>query len=179
MESPRAPSTSTPKMERRIIEKNRRNHMKSLYSKLYSLLPSYGSKEVLPAVPDQIDEARMYIESLQKKLEMYHEEKEKLLKLQGKMKPNSSSSAASKNETLNNTSKLTNVEIHEMGPNMDVVCITGLEDQASFYGIIRLLSNQGFEIVHANFSINGNSVIQISYEKVPSNNITDLIFIFV
>lgn len=35
---------SSPKMERRIIEKNRRNYMKGLYSALFSLLPCYTSK---------------------------------------------------------------------------------------------------------------------------------------
>lgn len=111
-------------------------------------------------IPDQIDKARIYIESLQKKLEMYKEKEEKLL--HGK-RPYSSSSISTENPKK---SKLTNVEIHDMGPNMDVIFLSGLEEQASFYGIIGLLSEEGFEVANANFSNSGNSVLQISYEKV-------------
>lgn len=116
-------------------------------------------QDVLPPVPDQIDEARIYIESLQKKLEMYKEKKEKLL--YGK-RPYSSSINTASPKSRN----LTNVEIHEMGPNMDVIYISGLEEQASFYDIIRRLCEEGFEVVNANFSRSGNSMLQISYEKV-------------
>lgn len=112
-------------------------------------------------IPDQIDKARIYIESLQKKLEMYKEKEEKLL--HGKRPCSSSSSLSAENPKK---SKLTNVEIHDMGPNMDVIFLTGLEEQASFYGIIGLLSKEGFEVASANFSNSGNSVLQISYEKV-------------
>lgn len=37
-------SSSTTKVERRVIEKNRRNHMKILYAHLNSLLPNQNSK---------------------------------------------------------------------------------------------------------------------------------------
>lgn len=36
------PCSSSTKVERRLVEKNRRNQMKILYSKLNSLLPSYN-----------------------------------------------------------------------------------------------------------------------------------------
>lgn len=111
-------------------------------------------------IPDQIDEARIYIESLQKKLEMYKEKEEELL--HGK-RPYSSSSISTENPKK---SKLTNVEIHDMGPDMDVIFLSGLEEQTSFFGIIGLLSEEGFEVASANFSNSGNSVLQISYEKV-------------
>ncbi|KAL3509348.1 hypothetical protein ACH5RR_028749 [Cinchona calisaya] len=153
------PSTSTPKMERRIIEKNRRNHMKSLYNQLFSLLPSYSSsKEVLP-VPDQVDEAINHIKTLEKKLEKCKEKKEKLLS-HGK-RPYSCSTS----ETTNSSKLITNVEVHEMGPNIDVILISGLEEQASFYGILSLLCKEGFEVVNANFSRTGNSMLQVVHEK--------------
>jgi hypothetical protein len=41
------PSSSTPKVERRLVEKNRRNQMKILYSKLNSLLPNYNPKVLI------------------------------------------------------------------------------------------------------------------------------------
>lgn len=42
-EMERSPCSSA-KIERKIIEKNRRNHMKNLYSRLNSLLPRHTSK---------------------------------------------------------------------------------------------------------------------------------------
>uniref|UniRef100_A0A803QJG2 BHLH domain-containing protein n=1 Tax=Cannabis sativa TaxID=3483 RepID=A0A803QJG2_CANSA len=49
-------SSSVTKIERKIVEKNRRNHMKVLFSKLNSLLPPQNSREAL-TLPDQVDEA--------------------------------------------------------------------------------------------------------------------------
>ncbi|XP_071904243.1 transcription factor bHLH162-like [Coffea arabica] len=147
------PSPSNPKMERRIVEKNRRSHMKDLYARLYGLVPSDSSKENL-TVPDQIDEAINYIKSMEKKLEKCKEKKEKLLF--GK-RPYSGATSE--------TTKITNVEVHDMGPNMDVILLNGLEEQASFYGIIRLLCKEGFEVVNANFSSNGNSVLHVVHDK--------------
>lgn len=127
--------------------------MKNLYARLYSLLPSDSSKENL-TVPDQIDEAINYIKSVEKKLEKCKEKKEKLL--YGK-RPCSS--------IASETAKITSVEVHDMGPNVDMILLNGLEEQASFYGIIRLLCKEGFEVVNANFSSNGNSVLQVVHDK--------------
>lgn len=110
-------------------------------------------------MPDQIDESINYIKSLESKLEKYKEKKEKLL--YGK-RPYPCT-----NETTK-SSKLTNVEVHEMGPNMNVILISGLEEQASFYGILRLLGKEGFEVVNANFSSSGNSMLQVVHEKVSN-----------
>ncbi|XP_049401639.1 uncharacterized protein LOC125865483 [Solanum stenotomum] len=55
-----------PKLERKDVEKNRRKYMKNLCNQLYSLIPSTNAstpKETM-AVPDQIDAAIRYIESL-------------------------------------------------------------------------------------------------------------------
>jgi len=40
-------SSNTTKVERRLVEKNRRNQMKILYSKLNSLLPNYNPKVLI------------------------------------------------------------------------------------------------------------------------------------
>ena len=113
-------------------------------------------------VPDQIHKATNYIENMKKKLEMYKEMKKEKVS-HGKRPHSSSSPGTTENPEK---SKLTNVEIHDMGPSMDAIFLSGLEDQASFYGIIRLLCDEGFEVVNATFSSCGNSVVQISYAKV-------------
>ncbi|XP_027172648.1 transcription factor bHLH162-like isoform X1 [Coffea eugenioides] len=145
------PSTSNSKPEKRIKEKDRRHHFKNLYSQLYSLLPSDISKEVLP-VPDKIGEAINYIKSMERKLENYKQMKEKLL-------------CGRRQYSSTKSSELMNVEVHDMGPDTDMILISGLKEPASFYGKIRLLHEEGFEVVNANFSNNGNSMLQVVHEK--------------
>lgn len=110
------------------------------------------------SLPEQIDEAINYIKSMEEKLEKYKEKKEKLL--YGKRPYSCTTSETTK------SSKLVSVEVQDMGPNMNVILISGLEEQASFYGIIRLLCKEGFEIVNANFSSTGNSMLQVVNQKV-------------
>nr|GMC72161.1 transcription factor bHLH162-like [Ipomoea batatas]GMD85961.1 transcription factor bHLH162-like [Ipomoea batatas] len=55
----RLPKTA-PKLERKYVEKNRRNHLKNLYKHLFSLLPPHLSQEGI-ALHDQVDETVKYI----------------------------------------------------------------------------------------------------------------------
>nr|XP_025883687.1 transcription factor bHLH162-like [Solanum lycopersicum] len=126
-----------PKLERKDVEKNRRNYMKNLCNQLYSLIPfpnasTSSSKETM-AVPDQIDAAINYIESLKMNLEK-------------------------------NKKSTPQIEFHEMGPNIVVVLIIGLDNIATFNNIIRLCYMEGVEVVSTRFELNGNSTIQISHE---------------
>ncbi|KAE9457657.1 hypothetical protein C3L33_10435, partial [Rhododendron williamsianum] len=144
-------SSSTPKIERRVIEKNRRNHMKSLYANLYSLLPSHASKEAVP-LPDQIDEAVKYIESLEMKLKKSKEKKETL-------------SGRKRSHSCTSEFKSPQLEIHEMGSTLDVVLITGEDDKFIFHEIIRLIHEEGAEVLNANFSVFGNSIFHAIHAK--------------
>ncbi|XP_027172892.1 uncharacterized protein LOC113772488 isoform X1 [Coffea eugenioides] len=152
-------SASNTKTKRKITEKNRRDQMKNLCNKLYRLLPSDISKGLCPQ-PDKIEDAIYHIKSMEKKLEDYQEIKKKLL--HGK-RPCSSASSES-----NNSSTLTDVEVQDIGPDANMILISGLEEQASFYGIIRRLHAEGFEVVTANFSNTGTSTLQVVHEKVSS-----------
>lgn len=133
--------------------------MKTLYSKLGSLLPSHNSKEVL-ALPDQIDEAVNYIKSLQTKLEKSKEKKETLTKRKR------DDACIASTTGIMCRKKSPQIEIHEMGPNLDIVLINGLENPFSFYEIIRVLYEEGAEVLHANFSTSGNSIFHILHGKI-------------
>ena len=104
-------------------------------------------------MPDKIGEAINYIKSMERKLENYKQMKEKLL-------------CGRRRYSSIKSSELMNVEVHDMGPDTDTILISGLKEPASFYGIIRLLHEEGFEVVNANFSNNGNSMLQVVHEKV-------------
>uniref|UniRef100_M1AD43 DNA binding protein n=2 Tax=Solanum tuberosum TaxID=4113 RepID=M1AD43_SOLTU len=63
------------------------------------------------------------------------------------------------------------IEIQEMSPTMDLILITGLDNLAMFYNIIRLLHEEGFEVMDSSFSLHGNSKMQIFHEtKVIGNS---------
>ncbi|KAL7086896.1 hypothetical protein ACP275_13G030900 [Erythranthe tilingii] len=142
-------SSSTPRIERKITEKNRRDRMKLLYSNLTSLLPHHTSKiEGLP-VPDQIDEAVEYIKSLKMKLEEMSQKKDSL------------KSPRKDQTTSSNIEKTPLVEVHNMGPNIDVVLAKGIEDFSTFHDIIRMLHRLEVEVASASFARFGNSIIQI------------------
>ncbi|XP_059285883.1 uncharacterized protein LOC132039414 [Lycium ferocissimum] len=98
------------------------------------------------AVPDRVHAAEKYIASLDKKLEKKkkHLEQMKMGTKTTKARPQ--------------------IEFHEMGPNMIVVLITGLDNLATFNNIIRLCHEEGVEVVYTSFQLNGNSTLQISHE---------------
>ncbi|KAL2457953.1 basic helix-loop-helix (bHLH) DNA-binding superfamily protein [Forsythia ovata] len=155
-------STRPPKIERKTIEKNRRSRMKILYSNLLSLLPDHASKQEMP-LPDQIDEVVAYIESLKMKMKKMKEKKESLM-------PRKRSNSCITSEIQANKKSPPLVEVQDMGPNMDVILVSGLDDLSKFYSILHLLHQDGIEVANANFSIHGNSTIQILHDKSLQNS---------
>lgn len=147
-----------PKADRKTIEKNRRNHMKSLFSKLSSLVP-HNSREVL-SLPDQLEEATDYIKKLQTKLERMKERRDNIA---GGVKRSSEALMA-------RTMKVPQVEIHEMGSVLEVVLITGLDCQFLFSEAIRVLQEEKAEVVNASFSVLGTNVFQTIHSKISDSD---------
>ncbi|KAG5579179.1 hypothetical protein H5410_049806, partial [Solanum commersonii] len=120
---------------------------------------SYMQNETTKTVPDQIDAAVNYIESLKVKLEKSKKHLEEL-----KMGQKRAQSLNQTNEPGPITNSPPQIELHEMGPTMVVVLISGLNNIATFNNIIRLCHKEGVEVVCTNFKLNGNSTLQISHE---------------
>ncbi|XP_073061137.1 transcription factor bHLH162-like [Primulina eburnea] len=156
---------AAPKIERKVIEKNRRNLLKILYSHLFSLLPTnHTSREALP-LPDQIDEAVKYIESMKSKLENMRRKKESLLRRANLRTPELSLTS----DHQPTSTRL--VEVQDMGPNMDVILASGLADYSMFLAIIHnLLHRDGVEVANANFSVHGSSTIHVHRDKIQKSN---------
>ncbi|GMY10115.1 transcription factor bHLH162-like [Fagus crenata] len=157
-------STST-KIERRIIEKNRRNQMKVLYSKLNSLLPNQNSKEAL-SLPDQIDEAINYIKSLETKLKKAQEKKESFNI--GKKR-----SYTCTNFEAKSSLKSPQMEIREIGSTLEVVLITGLDNQFIFYEMIHILHEEQAQVLNASFSISGESIFHVLHAEITAGSLFD------
>ncbi|XP_059659041.1 transcription factor bHLH162 [Cornus florida] len=151
---------SSSRTDRKTIEKNRRNHMKTLYSKLNSLVPHQSSREVV-SLPDQLDEAANYIKKLQMNLEKMKEKKNRLMRLE-KM-------SASTSTGVMVGLRSPQIEIHEMGSALEVVLITGLDCQFMFNEIIRVLHEERAEVVNAGFSVVDDAVFHSIHSKVAES----------
>ncbi|KAB5512757.1 hypothetical protein DKX38_029785 [Salix brachista] len=154
---------SSTKTERKIVEKNRRNQMKTLYSNLNSLLPNRNFKEA-QTLPDQIDEAINYIKRLEEKLEKSREKRDSL--------------TSSRNRTHActfdpippiATSKSPQLKIQEMGSALEIVLTCGLDNQFVFYEIIKILHEERVEVVSANFQALGDSIFHIVHAQMKES----------
>ncbi|XP_045800723.1 transcription factor bHLH162-like [Trifolium pratense] len=154
--------SSTIKVERKIVEKNRRNQMKILFSKLNSLLP-YNPKEVVPLI-DQVDETINYIKSLETNVKLAKEKKESLLRNKRSRSGCSSSSCGAKGSI-----KSPKIEIHEMGFSLQIIVTCGVDDQFIFYEIIRILNEENVEVISANSSLTGDSFFHIVHAEIPQS----------
>ncbi|KAK8617384.1 hypothetical protein V6N13_080300 [Hibiscus sabdariffa] len=157
------PRGSSAKVERKIIEKNRRNHMKNLYSKLNSLLPHHDSKEPL-SLPDQIDEAVNHIQRLKTKLNEYREKKESLMARKRSYTCTIDSSSTVTETTV--SLKSPELKINEHGSAMEVVLMTGTDSQSMFYDMIGILNQHGAEVLNASFSTVGNTVFHVVHAEI-------------
>ncbi|KAI3456256.1 hypothetical protein Pfo_012919 [Paulownia fortunei] len=163
MQMDQNPSSS--KADRKTIEKNRRNQMKALYSKLRSLVPHQAPKEVV-SLPDQLEGATNYIKKLQINLEKMKKKKNCLMGM------SANSSARSCNSTTGGLN-LPNIDVRVMGSALEVVLITGLNSQFMFSEVIRMLHEEGAEVVSASFSALDNTVFHTIHCKAGDQSSQD------
>ncbi|KAM7270015.1 hypothetical protein ACFE04_029229 [Oxalis oulophora] len=158
------------KIERKFIEKNRRNQMKILYSNLYSLIPNQESKETL-SLPDQIDEAVNYIKSLETKINRLKDKKDKLNcnKTTGRkrlIRDFSNEYYYDASVASINHNKSLEFEIHEIGSSLHLAWLGEQGSEFVFYEVIRILYDEGLEVDNGNFSNVGiNSVFYMVQAK--------------
>ncbi|KAL9665747.1 hypothetical protein QQ045_000067 [Rhodiola kirilowii] len=157
MDGHKLPSCSTGSTDRKTTEKNRRNQMKSLYAQLSSLVPHYTTNADAASLPDKLDEAAKYIKKLQVSLEKLRLKKEKL---QG--------GSGSRQQTCADDDQFElQIEVHQMGSALEVIMITGLDHQFTlFSNAVRVIREEGAEIVNANFYVSSDKVFHIIHSKV-------------
>ncbi|KAF7850527.1 hypothetical protein BT93_L5412 [Corymbia citriodora subsp. variegata] len=161
MERGLQPSCSR-RTERKIIEKNRRNRMKHLYSVLNSLLPSQPSNQEAKSLPNQIDEAIRHIKSLETAVKEANDKKENLMGKKGLSSSTSSNTLAA--------IRSPQIEIKVRDSSLEVILTSGLHDQFIFSEILRMLQEEKVEVLNANFSIVGNSVHHLMHAKIGESS---------
>lgn len=115
-------------------------------------------------LPDQIDEAVEHITNMKARLEKLRQKKEFLLQ---RNQPNNSCITHDQIQASNQRSYASPlVEVHDMGPNIDVIIANDLQNYSNFRHMIRLVHQNGVEIASASFARDGNSSIQALHDKV-------------
>ncbi|WOH09135.1 hypothetical protein DCAR_0728590 [Daucus carota subsp. sativus] len=137
--------SSSSKADRKTIEKNRRTHMKGLYTELGSLIPRQNHRlDQAKSLTDQLDEAEKYIKKLQGKLEKMKEKRERLMR----DNPNA--------RLYGGLATRAQIEIHESGDAL-VLCLMRL---------FECVMKEGLDIINASFSVTENSVFHTIHSKV-------------
>ncbi|GFY91877.1 basic helix-loop-helix (bHLH) DNA-binding superfamily protein [Actinidia rufa] len=104
------------------------------------------------SLADHLGEASNYIKNLEKHLEKMRQKKDRLT---GIAKQNiASMSVARQMWGL----RPPQIEVHEMGSAVEVILVTGLNYKFMFKETIRLLHEEGAEIVNAGFSVVDDTV---------------------
>ncbi|KAL9329354.1 hypothetical protein ACSQ67_004357 [Phaseolus vulgaris] len=148
---------SSSKSDRKFVERDRRSQMKDLFSKLNSVLPHQSSRERISR-PDQIGEATDYIKNLQIKLEKMKEKKSNLTDIE-----------RSRNDSMNMGVKSSQFKIQQMGSTLEVVLVTGLDCQFIFNETIRILQEEGSDIVNASYTVVENAVFHTIHCQVDES----------
>ncbi|XVF27631.1 hypothetical protein REPUB_Repub14bG0125000 [Reevesia pubescens] len=101
------------------------------------------------SLPDQLDEAANYIKRLQTNLERMKERKDSLMGVERRNTTTSRSSSGPKSPQI---------EIQEMGSSLVIGLTTRSNSQFIFNETIRILHEEGAEIVNASFSVVDDAV---------------------
>ncbi|XP_066325245.1 transcription factor bHLH162-like [Miscanthus floridulus] len=169
---PAAPGGGKP--DRKTVERNRRNQMNALYSRLDTLVragssPSSAAAAVQrgpPAMtrPDRLEEAAAYIRQTTERVERLKERKRELMTSarapSSQCSGSGSSSAAGAAE----------VEVQNLGSGLHAILVTGEppSEGASFHRAVRAVEEVGGEVQNAHFSVVGARAIYTIHTLVPA-----------
>ncbi|GAA0172810.1 hypothetical protein LIER_26557 [Lithospermum erythrorhizon] len=114
-------------------------------------------------LPDQLEQAENYIKKLRSNLEQMKQKKERLLSSE-ENQDFSYYSNLKKGET--SEVDFPKIEIYEKGSVLEVILITRMNYQFIFSETIRILHEEGVEVVNASFSVFDGIVFHTIHSKV-------------
>ncbi|XP_055804719.1 transcription factor bHLH162-like [Solanum dulcamara] len=158
-------SSSCKAADRKTIEKNRRNQMKDLYMKLNSLVHRDQHSKEFSSLPDQLEEAANYIKKMQIDLEKMRLRKESLTAADRTLNSNSNSSSNNNGRILERALPLPHIEIHSVNSALEILLITGLDNQFMFNHIIRMLHEEGVQVINASYTLVGDTIFHSIHSK--------------
>ncbi|XP_049393474.1 transcription factor bHLH168-like [Solanum stenotomum] len=119
------------KPDRKTQEKNRRINMKSLFSKLFALIPPHHFSKAMLAQQDQVDQVISYIEELKERVEVLKRRKD---------------------GTTSCSIKTPMVEVRELDSTLEVILVSGLQKNFTLQEVIIIIEEEGAQVVSANYS---------------------------
>ena len=111
------------------------------------------------SLPDQLGEATNYIKKMQIKLE----------KLKERRDFTNGTRLSSDTDTASAGLRLPHIDIQERGSALEVVLITKSDCQFMFTETIRLLHEEGAEVVNASFSVLDETIFHTVHSKVTTS----------
>ncbi|KAH7655955.1 Achaete-scute transcription factor-related protein [Dioscorea alata] len=151
------------KLERKIIEKKRRMHMKSLLLQLSSIIPQSqpsGSKNALKQ-KEILEEATSYVGKLRERLKTLENEKTEM-----KMKM-----SMQRNHMTNIIDRKVAVQVQWFDDCMRIVLMSTLNKSFKLHEVIRILGEEGAQVIHANFSRSGDKIVFVIHSQAISSRI--------
>ncbi|KAJ8641909.1 hypothetical protein MRB53_018603 [Persea americana] len=155
---------SSSKLERKTIEKNRRINMKSLCFKLASLVPSHFSKRAV-SIPDKLEQAAAYIRNLQENIEELKQLKQKR-ELAHLVEINTDVA-----DDMMIGLRLPMIEVRESSSSVEVVLITGLNQNFMLCDVISIIEEEGAQVVNASFSCSADKICHIIHSQITSSRV--------
>ncbi|KAJ0971549.1 hypothetical protein J5N97_019508 [Dioscorea zingiberensis] len=157
--------TQAPKLERKTVEKNRRE----LFNRLLSKLSSVIGKEQTPDCSKDgfkkqeiLEEATSYIKKLRGNIETLNQERNRLMQM------NCMLGIHSNNES--DHGKM-DVQVRALDACLEVVLISGLNKNFKLYEVIGILEEEGAEVIHASFSKVEDKIVHIIHSQAISSRI--------
>ncbi|GJN06064.1 hypothetical protein PR202_ga23749 [Eleusine coracana subsp. coracana] len=178
-------SGTTATVERKEIERKRRQHMKNLCAKLVSLIPKehYSSKDTMTQL-GSLDEAAAYIKKLKERVDDLHQKRSSaqvLASVRGGGAGASTSVATTSGDAGSSeeaavaedeaVAPVVEVRHHQDGSSLDVVLISSVEKPFKMHEVVTVLEEEGAEIINANFSVAGRKIFYTIHSRAFNSRI--------
>ncbi|PVH39149.1 hypothetical protein PAHAL_5G443700 [Panicum hallii] len=166
-------------LERKEIERKRRQHMKSLCVKLASLIPEeyYSSKDTMTQ-QDSLDEAATYIKKLKERVDELQQKRSSAQLLAGMRGGGGGASTSATTTTSSGVGSeeadeeamaappVVEVRHHHDGSSLDVVLVSSVARPFKLHEVVTVLEEEGAEIINANFSVVGRKIFYTIHSRV-------------
>ncbi|KAG8493253.1 hypothetical protein CXB51_010740 [Gossypium anomalum] len=129
-------------MNRNLIEKERRSNMRHLFSRLFSLLPPPTTRR--SAIPDRLEQATVYINQIRTRLEGLNQRRLQL----------EEGNRRTSRRTM--MSPVINISEYSHVSGMEINLITESELNLSLSEIIRIIQDEGAEVLTLTYSNGSN-----------------------
>ncbi|XP_022744270.1 transcription factor bHLH168-like [Durio zibethinus] len=126
------------KMNRNLLERERRSNMRNLFSRLFSLLPP---PSIRMSVPDMVEQATLYINHFQRHLDELRQRRTQLEEA---------------NKSTRDTMITPDLNITESNSIMEVNLITGSDMKFSLCDIVNTIEAEGAEVITLTYNNAGN-----------------------